>query len=451
MNIAFGHTNMDLDCLGSLILIKKLYPDYVLVRSRLIHPQAAYMYNFYQDYFEFINPKDLEKEIIKNIIIVDTCSADRVNEYFQFIHNSEPVIRIIDHHDNSRCDILGAQLEGSCLGANTSYLGKLAVKQGINLEPEEATIALTGIFADTGRLIYENVCREDFEVCAWLLDQGASLKLVKQFLQTIKEDRQIEVLNQLLPSAHINIIQGNTILLSYMELEENIPGLSSVVEKVMEFRNPDACFSVFFIRKTATVLLIARSQKLQIDLHELLQVYGGGGHQLAASAKISGCEGPAFFDEFCSFLEKSLVPAVRARDIMSTGIPVINEDKSLLEASLLLEEIEITGVPVENDQGQISGFIGLKDIMKGRKAGHIKSPVRSYMSRQIISAPGSLTMREIERIFYKYHIGHLLIIEDGKLQGIVTRWDFLQSQKRKNWAPAGNNAIDSPQAYSTIR
>jgi tRNA nucleotidyltransferase (CCA-adding enzyme) len=39
-------------------------------------------------------------------------------------------------------------------------------------------------------------------------------------------------------------------------------------------------------------------------------------------------------------------------------------------------------------------------------------------------------MREIERIFYRHHIGHLPIVEEGKLAGIVTRWDYLEYRKR---------------------
>ncbi len=450
MNIAFGHSNMDLDCLGSLIMVKKLFPDFALVRSRLIHPQAAYLYEFYQEYFDFLNPKDLEKEQIDNIIIVDTSSAERVREYLQFIRDSDPVIRIIDHHDTSNCNILGAQLEGAPFGANTSYLGKMAMERGIRLEPEEATIALTGIFADTGRLIYENVCREDFEVCAYLLEQGASLKLVKTFLETIQEDGQIAVLNQLLPVLNTRFIQGHSILLSYIELPENIPGLSFVVEKIMEFQNPDACFLVFFVQKSNTILLIARSQKPQINLHDLLHVYGGGGHQFAASARINGRDGPSFFEEFIMYLERSLIPAVRARDIMTANIHTINENKSLLDVSMLLEDTELTGVPVVNDLGEVSGFIGLKDIMKGRKAGQMKAPVKAYMSRQVISAPGSITVREVERIFYKHHIGHLLIIEDKKLLGIVSRWDYLQFQKSRNRRPMGADTLDSAGAYSTM-
>jgi tRNA nucleotidyltransferase (CCA-adding enzyme) len=431
MDIAFGHSNMDLDCLGSLIFVKKLYPAHRLVRSRLIHPAAARLYEFYKDYFDFINPKDLEGERIENIIIVDTCIAERVREYFQYIRGTEPVIRIFDHHNIECCDILGARLEGSRYGANTSFLGKMAMEQGIPLLPEEATIALTGLFADTGRLIYENVCKEDFEVAAYLMGQGASLKLVKTFLETVTDDCQIAVLNRLLPVLQTTLIQGHSILLSYLELDENVPGLSAVVEKVMELQNPDAYFAFFYLPRDKTVQLIARSQRSRIDLHELLHPYGGGGHQSAAAARIPEREGPAFYGEFTAFLEKSLAPAVRARDIMVKEPRTIDEGKSLLEASMVLEESELSGVPVVNERGEVSGFIGLTDIMKGRKAGLMKAPVKAYMSRQPVCAEASLTMREIERIFYRHHISHLIIMEDRRLAGLISRWDYLQYKKRR--------------------
>jgi tRNA nucleotidyltransferase (CCA-adding enzyme) len=431
MNIAFGHTNMDLDCLGSLILVKKLFPDYRLVRSRLIHPVAQNLYNFYAQYFDFLDPKDIAAEQIENIIIVDTCTAGRVSEYFSYIRNSDPKIRIFDHHPAENCNILGAELLGGKYGANTSFLGKLAMEQGLRLLPEEATIALTGIYADTGRLIYENVCRTDFEVAAYLMDMGASLKLVRSFLETIKEDKQLEILNQALTVLKSHTIQGHVILFCYLDLRENTPGLAAVVEKIMDIRNPDAFFAIFAIPKTKTILLIARSQKVKIDVHELLRVYGGGGHQLAASAKITGREGGPFLEEFLTSLERSLAPATRAEDIMTREVHAVYEEMSLLDASILLEKTDLTGVPVLDGSGAVTGFISLRDIMKGRKAGAMKAPVRAYMSKPAITAGSSLTMREIERIFYKHHIGRLPIVKDDKLAGIVTRWDYLGYKKNQ--------------------
>ena len=450
MNIAFGHTNMDLDCLGSLILVKKLFPDYRLVRSKLIQPAAQSLCELYRDYFDFMDAKDLKGQSIENIIIVDTCTADRVAEYFAYIRGSTPNIRVIDHHRLENCDILGAKVEGANIGAITSYLGMLARQQNVRLAPEEATIALAGVYADTGRFIYENVRREDFETAAWLLDSGASVKMVKSFLDTIKEDSQFEVLKQLLVVLKERYIQGHRLLTTYLELEEYVSGLAAVVEKIMDLENPDAYFAVFSVLKAKTVLLIARSQKQQIDLHDLLEAYGGGGHQAAASAKISGTEGRVFEENFFARLERDLKPATRARDIMAHKVFTVSDTMSLLEASLVLEDAEITGAPVLDASGQLVGFISLREIMKGRKAGNMKLMVKAYMIKPAITAGAELTLREIERIFFKHHIGHLPVVEDGKLLGIITRWDYLEY--RKTGIPAGTeNACASAPPPAPMR
>jgi tRNA nucleotidyltransferase (CCA-adding enzyme) len=226
------------------------------------------------------------------------------------------------------------------------------------------------------------------------------------------------------------LVQGHSILTSYLELEENVAGLSAVVEKIMDVRNPDAYFAFFSIPKDKTILLIARSQKGIIDLDALLSIYGGGGHQLAASAKITGKDGREFFEEFHRFLDYALEPAVRVKDIMTKNVFTIHETTSLMDASMFLERVDLTACPVVDKHGEVSGLISLRDIMKGRKNGKMQAPVKAFMSRPVISAGSKVTMREIERIFYKHKISHLPILEDGKLLGIVSRWDYLQFQKR---------------------
>ena len=414
---------MDLDCLGSLILVKKLFPTYRLVRSSRVHPAALHLLGFYAKHFDFISPSEISGQTVDNIIIVDTCVASRVGEYFSNIKKSNPSIRIFDHHVADICDIQGAILEEGNFGANASLLGKKAINSGVTLNSEEATIVLTAIYADTGRLIYENVTRADYEVAAWLLDMGASLNLVKSFLETIREEEQVAVLDQIKPEAYV--MHGNEVLLSYLELETNVPGLAAVVEKVMDMRNYDAYFAVFAIPGEKTVLLIGRSQKANIDLHLLFSFYGGGGHPLAASAKIQNRNGREFFEEFKSYLEQSLKPATMAKDIMTKNVFTIHETTSLLDASMFLERVDHTSSPVVNSEGLISGYISLRDIMKGRKHGKMMSPVKAYMSQPVISVGSTTTLREIERLFHKEKIGHLPILEDGKLLGILSRWDFL--------------------------
>ena len=306
------------------------------------------------------------------------------------------------------------------------------MEKGIKPGNEEATIALTGIYADTGRLIYETVCREDLEAAAWLLDMGASIRLVKGFLETIREDDQIEILNRLLLLVEKKLIRGHEILVSYLEIKENIPGLAPVIEKIMDIENPDAYFAVFFIRKTKTILIIARSQKRRINLHDLLSAFGGGGHQLASSLMLRDQDGPRFFKEFLEYLNNSLVTATRAKDVMTKKVFVLNENNSVMSASVYMEEINHTGLPVLNNEGKLSGFLGLRDIMKARRASQMSAPVSAYMSKNVISAHPEITMREVERLFYKHHMGHLPVLEGDALTGIVTRWDLLEYKKQRD-------------------
>jgi tRNA nucleotidyltransferase (CCA-adding enzyme) len=263
----------------------------------------------------------------------------------------------------------------------------------------------------------------------YLIDMGASLKLVKSFLETVKEDDQIEIMNCLLLERIIKNIHGHSVLFTYHDLEENTPGLAAVVERIMEIENPDAYFACFYLNRPKTMLIISRSQTPMINLCALLEPFGGGGHKLAASAKTACPDGETFFANLITYLENAVKPALCAKDIMTKNVYTIEETASLLDASRFLESVERTGVPVLNADGSLTGFIGLRDIMKGRKASLMNAPIKAYMSRNLITADSSVTIREIERIFFKHHIGHLPIVDDKQLVGIVTRWDYLQAQK----------------------
>ena len=79
--------------------------------------------------------------------------------------------------------------------------------------------------------------------------------------------------------------------------------------------------------------------------------------------------------------------------------------------------------------GELVGFITLRDIMKGRRAGQMHAPVKGYMTRKVISTGPGTTFREMEEILLSNNIGHLPILEDRKLVGIITRSDYLAFRK----------------------
>jgi tRNA nucleotidyltransferase (CCA-adding enzyme) len=114
---------------------------------------------------------------------------------------------------------------------------------------------------------------------------------------------------------------------------------------------------------------------------------------------------------------------------MSRQVDTIDESSSLLEASFFMEQISHTGLPVVSGDHRLTGFITLRDIMKGRKARQMSSPVKAYMSRQLITASPSATIREIEELLFGNNIGHLPILEGDRIIGIVTRTDYMNYKR----------------------
>lgn len=424
-----GHTNMDLDCFGSIALARYLFPGYATLQSRHIHPVARNLATMFRNHLKLIPPRDFKGRKVEHLVVLDTRSVDRVNEYLDLLDGPPSRIDVYDHHPGGARDIPGATIHESTLGSNTTFLGTLVMERGIEISPDDATIALTGIYADTGNFTHGNVSPEDFRVAAFLLSSGASVKLVKTFLSPMRERLQIAMFHQVLDDLAHRTIRGHSILLSYTELDGPHQGLSPVVEKIFEIEDPDAYFAVFHFRHNESVVIICRSHKDSIELDRIMGAFGGGGHSKAASATLKKVKGREVFETLLDFLESNLGPALTAEDIMTREVGVMNQSASLREATRYLEETNHTGFPVVDDQGTLVGFMTLRDIMKGRRARQMHAPVKGYMTRKVITASRDTTFREIEDLLLTNNIGHLPILDDGRIAGIVSRTDYLAHRR----------------------
>jgi len=429
--VIVGHSNMDLDCFGSIALARYLFPGYTTLQSRHVHPVARNLATMFRNHLQLVPTKDFKGQDVKHLVVLDTRSRDRIQEYLDLFEGEPARIDVYDHHPGDSRDIPGATFHESTLGSNTTFLGTLLMEQGVRIAPDDATIALTGVYADTGNFTHGNVSAQDFEVAAYLLAAGASVKLVKTFLSPLREKFQITMFHEVLNDLVHRDVRGHSILLSYTELDGPSQGLSPVVEKIFEVENPDAYFAVFNFKHNDSVVIISRNQKDGIELDRVMGAFGGGGHKNAASATLKKVQGPEVFQTLMDFLESSLRPAVTAEDIMTREVKVIPESTSLLDAAIFLEETNHTGFPVVDDGGTLVGFMTLRDIMKGRRAGQMHAPVKGYMTRKVIHGSRSTTFRDMEELLLSNNIGHLPIIDDGEIVGIVSRTDYLAHRREE--------------------
>ncbi len=426
MKIIIGHTNMDLDCIGSIVLAKYLYPDHVPVISRLIHPAAKNLVNLYQYHLDFKPVDELKGEHIERVVMVDTRSRSRVKEYFDVIENDVKEIVIYDHHSADSCDFEGAVVNEGNFGSNTTMIGLELMKNRISISPKDATIALTGIYADTGNFTHDNVHEDDFRVSSYLLKHHADIKLVNNFLKSLKEEYQVSLFHDIMNTLVWQDINGHQIVFSYYSMEKQAAGLAAVIEEIFNIENPDAIFGVFHFKKPGTTVIIGRSGKNVIDLIDILKPFGGGGHSKAASALVKQGEGRDILKNLLETLTIQLQHAVTAEDMMTKNVVTIKETWSLKDASIFFEEMDLSGAPVLNDKDELCGMFTLRDIMKGRKKDQMNSPVKAYMRTKLVTCSSGANMREIENILFINGIGHLPVMDNGKLVGIITRSDILK-------------------------
>jgi len=177
--------------------------------------------------------------------------------------------------------------------------------------------------------------------------------------------------------------------------------------------------------KKNDTIIIARSKNESIDVKTILSSFNGGGHTMAASAIVKKSEGGTIFNQLLDNLEKKINRPKKASDLMSKKVHLLDENTSLKEASIKLELINCTGAPVVNDEGTLTGFLTLRDIMKGRKADQMHAPVRAYMAKNIITVNTDTSLKEIHKMLYRNNIGHLPVLSGNCIQGIITRTDIV--------------------------
>jgi tRNA nucleotidyltransferase (CCA-adding enzyme) len=427
MQIIVGHSNMDLDCLGSIAIARILFPGFRALRSRLIHPVARSLYNLYADHLDLASVAELRGEKVDAVVVVDTRSLGRVKEFLPAAPPMPP-IEVWDHHPADSSDIPDAVIHEAPVGANTTLLGLEGMKRGIQLCAEDATIALTGIYADTGNFTHENVSLADFEVAGWLKGHGASIPLVKSFLQTLQGESQITLFHELLNRLTYQTVHGHLVVTTYMDMERQVGGLAAVVEKVFEVENPDAIFCVFSFARENETLIIARSQQRRLDVARVLGVFGGGGHPQASSALLKGEPGKKSFHALQACLKTMLTDAASAATIMSRDVVTILDTWSLKDASIFLEKADRSGAPVVNAGGELCGYLSLRDIVKGGRGSPMSVPVRSHMVRKVVAGTPMMSLREIENLFFSHTIFDLPIVTEGRIVGIVTREGYLRAR-----------------------
>lgn len=423
MKAIIAHPNLDFDALASMIAAQKLYPDAILVT---VGKLRSSVHDFIAIHGDFIDIRNyINKADIDTLIMVDTRSVKRLNDYKKVLDNDAVKVIVYDHHEDSSDDVDGAEIHYEALGANVTQLVERIRKKQLEISPQEATALALGIYDDTGSFRYQSTTPRDMLAAVWLLEQGANLDVINEYTETNISEEQSELFQLLLRQNKIVTVEQRDILIATGEWPNFVSDLSVLTMKLKDTFSVDAVFTV--VRMEQRIYLVGRSSQKDICVRDILAPYGGRGHMLAASAMLKDLSRSAaeIGEELYASLPKYIAPALRVKDIMTSPVKTVRGDITVNDVGDYMVRYGHSGYPVMDGE-RLIGMITHRDVEKCRYHGLGNVPVKGYMAHHVVTASPDMTLDEVRLLLVKHNIGRLPVLENGKLVGIVTRTDLME-------------------------
>lgn len=424
MDVITTHVNADFDCLGAMVAAKRLYPEALMVFSG---SQEKSMRDFFLKSTGYVpnfhRLKDVDFSAITRLILVDCQHTSRIGRFAEIVGRPGLEIHIYDHHPETSGDIAPTGGEIRPCGSSTAILARILTDRGMEVSPTEATLMMLGIYEDTGNLTFPSTSVDDYRAAAWLLERGANLNTVAEFVTQELTAEQMSLLGDLLHSLKTVSVDGVDISVAHASRDYYVGDVAVLAHMIRDMENLQALFMM--VEMGSRVHIVARSRVPEVDVGNILRELGGGGHASAASASIRDLTLIQVMEKLPDLLRARITPKRTARYLMSSPVKTVSADTIITEAGELLVRYGINAMPVMQNAamvGIISRNIVEKSVYHG--LGHL--PVSEYMHTEFLRATPDAEISAIQ----DYIIGHnrrfVPIFENDQLVGAVTRSDLLR-------------------------
>lgn len=110
------------------------------------------------------------------------------------------------------------------------------------------------------------------------------------------------------------------------------------------------------------------------------------------------------------------------KEIMTKDVVTVQSAAPVREVADLLNERNVSGVPVVDDKGRVLGVVSELDVVSRRGA-----TAADIMSKQVISVTEDTDVDEVLHLFLNQRIRRVPVLSDGQhLAGIVSRSDLVR-------------------------
>ena len=286
--IIMGHTNPDIDAMGSALgvyrLAKNLDKEAYILTDFETASIKEFIENIQEDYKEVLVNKETALSLIDNetlLIVVDTHKTSYVEEP-ELLNKTNKIV-VIDHHrrgtDFIEQSILTFQeVYASSASELVTELLQYTQKE-VELQTIEAEALYAGIMMDTKNFTFKTGVRT-FEAAAYLRRCGVDIIKVKKWFQS-----DLESYNKISEIVRNAEIIHETIGISTYEVQEKDTSLicAKAADELLTIGNITASFVLGTMEDKIT---ISGRSIGDINVQMILEKLGGGGHITLAGAQL---------------------------------------------------------------------------------------------------------------------------------------------------------------------
>jgi phosphoesterase RecJ-like protein len=222
-------------------------------------------------------------------IALDTATYERLGTPLKAVHNAKLWINI-DHHSSNPGygDLVYIDPIAPATG---QILFELIRSENLPLDPDVAENLFAAITTDTGSFQYPNTTARTFEIAAELVRCGVDVGRLSQQVYESYPRRRVELLRALLTTMRFEgggrVASFKLSLAMAAEIGAKPEDNEGLIDHIRAIEG--VIVAVFFEELTdGKVRVSMRSKSEAADVCAICQRFGGGGHKLAAGARVRG-------------------------------------------------------------------------------------------------------------------------------------------------------------------
>jgi Exopolyphosphatase-related proteins len=283
-----SHVRPDGDALGSQLALglslKKLGKDVRIWNEDGMLEKYSFLSNA-----ELLTKPPAEPEDVDVAIALDTAIQNRLGTTVAAIKSAK-VWMNIDHHPSNPGygDIVYIDPHAPATG---QILFELMTNQKLPIDPAIAENLYVAISTDTGSFQYPNTTARTFEIAAELVQAGVDVGRVSQLTYENYPRRRVELLRDLLGTMRFDANDRVASFSLSMATAKKLGVLPEDNEGLIDHLRAihGVVVAVFFEELAdGKVRVSMRSKSEKVNVCAICEKFGGGGHVLAAGARVRG-------------------------------------------------------------------------------------------------------------------------------------------------------------------